>query len=481
MRDIGVKIKKSVRAKSTIPRLKYVFSYIKKIFIKKKYENDEDIFIAFEEMGSRAEILVEKKNFSEKTIQSNITKSTHIFNENLSDEPSLYFYRGENGSGADFENPSVAFGRSVGENFERTLWFNSNRFYKNNTLVASYKNIKERAVNIFSLAGFTKEQQNSHQELQFNENTLFSWTLGKSLTKEKKVFCPLQLISARHISDDSSEPKLRWGVSTGLATSTILDEAVAKGALEIIERDAFMISYLNKLAVPHIDLTHWASFDTDFERIYDRITRYNLEIYLLQLPTDFPTHATLALVIDPTNKGPKITVGASAHPNFKKTALKALEEAVSSRYRLRKIISYETSNDPTPPTLNREGRMVYWAKKNDTKDIDFFLKGKKIRLNEKLLLEENGQKDNILTEDTLPKILSHCKKQNYDLSYVELTTKQDVKKTSLHVANVIMPELQPMHLMESIPYLGGDRLHKIPKEFGYTASRNLNSEPHPFP
>ena len=41
---------------------------------------------------------------------------------------------------------------------------------------------------------------------------------------------------------------LRWAVTTGLATGQSLEEAIAKGILEVVERDAFMISYLNRLS-----------------------------------------------------------------------------------------------------------------------------------------------------------------------------------------------------------------------------------------
>jgi hypothetical protein len=37
-----------------------------------------------------------------------------------------------------------------------------------------------------------------------------------------------------------------------------------------------------------------------------------------------------------------------------------------------------------------------------------------------------------------------------------------------------------MHLIETLPYLGGKRLKEVPRKLGYKPAKELNPEPHPF-
>jgi ribosomal protein S12 methylthiotransferase accessory factor len=59
-----------------------------------------------------------------------------------------------------------------------------------------------------------------------------------------------------------------------------------------------------------------------------------------------------------------------------------------------------------------------------------------------------------------------------------------VRHTAFKVVMVIIPELQPMHLDERHPYLGGERLYQMPVTLGYkdrpSREEELNPFPHPF-
>lgn len=404
-----------------------------------------------------------------------------------SDEPFLYNYyapsiNGASGSGVHFFDEEKAVWRSLAEATERYFWFNSDRFFKK-TIDDSYKNLKGKALDIFSLSGFSAEQKDRHIILRFDENSVFGWIPAYSLTKNGKTFCPVQLVSAlyskqkvkRWENDSNPESMLRWCVTTGLATGRNLEEAIVKGILEIVERDAFMIVYLNKLSPPIIDLEHLSYQDEEIAKIVKSFKRYNLEIYVLQLPTDFPVYVNLAIIIDRTGLGPALSVGASADFDFKTAFLDALSESLIIRYSLKNKFRQEIDLGK----IGREERTIYWAKIENLPKIEFFLKGPAKKFDFEQNFYEIDDNQNYYKEKL--KILSEdLKKKNYEACYVELSDKK-TKKLGLRCVQAVIPKLQPLHLNESIPYFVGERLKEIPLKLGYQSAKVLNQEPHPFP
>jgi len=271
---------------------------------------------------------------------------------------------------------------------------------------------------------------------------------------------------------------LRWSITTGLATGKYLEEAIIKGILEVIERDAFMISYLNKLSPPIIDLEYLSAQDEETARIIKNFKRYNLEIYALQLPTDFSDiYIVAAFIIDCTGLGPALSIGASADFNVKTAFLDALSESLSVRFSLKFKDRFKNKIDLNK--IGQEERIIYWAKQENLPKIDFFFKGERIKIN----LKQDFYKitdDKKYYKEKLKFLVNELRAKNYEACYVELTT-PEIKKLNLRSVFVVIPELQPLHLDESIPYFGGKRLKEVPLKLGYQPAEVLNQEPHPFP
>ncbi len=363
-------------------------------------------------------------------------------------------------------------------------------FYRHTLAKKSYSEIENEAVDIFNLAGFSNEQKKDIDVLKFDEKTVFGWIPARSIASGKKIWCPAQLASSKYFrenvkttgSENRKEPMLRWAVTTGLATGQSLEEALVKGILEVVERDAFMICYLNKLSPPLADLDNLAEQDSDLEKILKNFRRYNLEAHLLHLPTDFPVHAYLAMVIDRTGLGPALSAGASADFDPKTCLLDGLAEALNVRLNLKKSFREETG--PTEK-LDRRGRLLWWTKGENIPKIDFFLNGAKAKLDLKKeisIFAEFGEKSSRRKyySEKMDLLKKYLQEKNYEAVYTELTD-PDIRKLGFRSVQVILPELQPMHLDESIPYFGGKRLKEIPQKFGYKPAEELNKIPHPFP
>ncbi len=382
-----------------------------------------------------------------------------------------------NGYGTDFFSPDNALWKALGEMAERTLWFSPSPPIFRKSIITSYAQLQGKAVDIFSLAGFSQEQIATHSQLQFDEHTQFEWIPATSLQNGRKKFVPIQLVSAsKHYKvatepSSEKEPMLRWCVTTGLATAPTIAEAALKGFLEIIERDAFIISYLNKLSPPRVDLEAAAREDEDIRYIVTALSRYNLEAHVVMLPTDFPVSVFAAVVHDPTGIGPRITVGARASFSPKVALVDAIAEALSGRQPLR----LPTAKKENDEAHDRDWRTWYWGTQPDTSKISFLIRGEKQKID--LTVKEKNKK---IIQERLETIKKTCLELDYDCLYIDLTT-PEVRKAGFYCVSTLIPQLQPLHLDESIPYQGGERLQSVPKKFGYSPALELNREPHPFP
>lgn len=408
------------------------------------------------------------------------------------DEPFLFRYTTSpavDAWGSDFLSEESAIWKALGETIERTLWRSSRNFYHKKIINVRYERVKKESIDIFSLSGFSIEQRKRNKALMFDEKTQFDWLKVDSLVSDREIFCPAQLLSARYYSENAKtlecetkkEPMLRWPVTTGLATGQSLEEATVKGILEVIERDAFMITYLNKLSPSEIKLEDLFEQDGDIQKVLLSLKRYNLEPHILLLPTDFSVPVVFSLLIDRSGLGPALTVGASADYDVKAAILDALAESLSVRLGIKDIFKKETKLGK----MGRRERTIHWADPARLPKIGFLFQGKKIKLptlnDQEFFIKSPDKKERRdYYQKQLKNIVGQFKSKNYELVLVDITTKE-IESMGLHCVYVLSPELQPLHLDESLPYLGGKRLREVPLKLGYQPSKELNREPHPFP
>jgi|GEM_PF-816739 len=412
------------------------------------------------------------------------------------DEPKLTSFRAWShsnnpnvGYGSDLFDESAALWKAIGECQERFLW-RYHDFYSIHGQQASYADIRQKAIHPGSLAGFSEKQKNERPNiLAFDDSTIFSWTPAIVLYAPNKrasgaLLCPTQLLSnhyskknVRHPGDTSSqkEPLLRWCITTGLASGSNRTDALVSGILEIIERDAFMINYLNKLSPAVLDLSYIAKQDTEIDQVLKTCEQYGLDVQVVQLATDFPVHVLLGIIREKGTHGPALVVAASADFDIRTALLDTLAETLSVRRMAR---SLQLEIDSTKPhTFEQDHRVKYWSLPEQKGKLDFLLTGtrKQIDLPPKLVHKHTRH-----DKRELQTLVAVFKEKKYGLYYVELSDSAKLK-SGITTVNVLAPDMHPLHLNESIPYIYSDRLVKVPKALGYTPAKTLNVEPHPFP
>lgn len=466
------------------------------IFILKKYFGSEIVLEVPEELQD-----INKTLFKARVITSKINLGGPFAIKKIlkaPDEPFIYQYyftlygKNSNSNGADFFSEERAYWKSLAEGIERSIWKYSNEFYKKKLKKASFLQLGDNALDINSLAGFSDSQKRDYPFLLYNEKSVFKWIRVPSLTSGRKIFCPIQLFSLYYCerrvnyfkNSNLKEPMLRWAISTGLATGRNKDEAVLKGILEVIERDSFMITYLNKISPPQFNLEELSEEDDELKSILKKFKRYNLEIHILKMPTDFPIHITLSVLIDRSGKGPALTLGARADFDLRKSIIDAMSESLSCRLGVKDFSKIALEKIIDMKKMDRIGRLIYWSRIENIYQLDFLIKGKVVSANLSKCKNFFTVKNNPLSEKYCKKkiqfLTNIMRKKKYDMVYADITTKE-IKKFNLHCVVVVIPQLQPMHLDERIPYFEGKRLREVPTVCGYSPAKELNKIPHPFP
>ncbi|MBI4980231.1 YcaO-like family protein [Candidatus Woesearchaeota archaeon] len=306
------------------------------------------------------------------------------------------------------------------------------------------------AVNPFLWHNYS--QVNDLSTIQNTPHLPTHWTKAKNLLTNQEVLVPTQLVYVPY-TFRKEELMLCDPVSTGAAFGTSWEDAVKRGILECVERDAFMIRYFKKDKVPRV--THPV-----IEELSSYFARYQLELNIFDLTNDLDIPVMLGIVIDKTGIGPAVSAGLKVDENPLNAALGAMLEAQHVRSWIR--FSYHAQGKPQihnpSQIIDLKTRGFYWYDLSMIKHLDFLLENSEIK-------EISGESSKV----SFNFLLQLLKDKEYHVFGVDISPEIPIGT----VAKVLIPELQPLRLVESPDIYTSKRLY----ERGIS---NLNSIPHPF-
>lgn len=397
---------------------------------------------------------------------------------------------GHVGKGADLFEREKAMWPAVGEAIER--WALDN-FYpsKSDYIDASVQQMKKPAIDILNVAGLTNEvRKKGHPQflLEYDRNTIFRWTKTRSLISQNDLWAPLQWFSFPHVRKAISQHKGNEGVprepfvsvpiTTGSAAGKTLDHAIVAGLLEVIERDAFMIYWLNQIVADRIDLA--SCEDERFKKLFDVARRYRLEIHTLHLKTDVPVHTVLVVVIDRSGVGPAVMVSSKTGFDLKETAYACISGFLAQRSIYRRMMERNKDKLEAPKNIfeiNHQERMLHWFQSHKVKDIEPLLRGslKKVEA-----FEDYQYPPDLKSQ--LKRLLAFFRDNNYEVICKEVLSRRLSKQlNNIRVVMVRVPQFMPLYLHESLRGTEGDRLRTIPQKLGLSTTSQFSEDIHPFP
>lgn len=374
-------------------------------------------------------------------------------------------------SGADF-GEEKALMKAIGEGLER---FSLCCYREKNLLLAPYSKISRKALNPLSFVGLSPAQRQANPRWRIEETSLFRWAKGFSLLEKKEVFLPAQLVYIGY-KYHPQEPVIQQQLSTGAAAAESPEEALYRGICEAVERDAFMITFFNKLSPPLID--SGSINDENLQKLFrDCQKRYNLELYLIDMTTDIGLPTVMALIIDRSGGGPAVHLGNSTDLNIKKAVWGAVCESIKGRIFFRSASQKEKINPSKIKTFVE--RSNFWHRPEMIEKVEFLFRGSK----KKIGSEEELKYQNFSGKEKLKIVLNLLKKRKIELYGIDITL-PPIKEENIWIMKVVSPQLQPLYLNEEMRQLWGERMFKVPQILGYRSNfsslKELNPLPHPF-
>lgn len=379
------------------------------------------------------------------------------------------------GVGYSFFSEEEALIKCIGEAIER---YCLKVYKKDKFFYGSYKYLKRRgAINPSIIASFSEKQRKKLKNINVNSSDNFYWAKGYSLTYNEQVLIPAQLVYLSY-KKEPKEKIIRLPLSTGAAGGACLASALCRGIYEVVERDAFMIHWLNKLTPPKVNMR--AISDTRVQKILNILERYLLKINVLDITTDLNIPTFLSVLIDETGIGLPVSLGLKSHLNPINAIVGSMQESLNPREWIRREVENNSSlirevNADEISTTRLRG--IFWFDKNKMNKLHFLIKrrpAKKVYL-KKIRYLSSGEQLKIL--------LKIFKNKKYEVSFVDIGMPK-IRQSGYEVVFVFIPELHPLYLDEKYPYLGGRRLYQVPRLIGYKnvqkREEDLYQFPHPF-
>lgn len=312
---------------------------------------------------------------------------------------------------------------------------------------------------------------------RWNPEDKVTWRAMRELPSGAEVLVPAALVYLTS-PGPHAEDFLCPATSNGLAAGPDLDSAILHGLCELVERDAFLITWMNRLPVPEIDCSSAGGLAGSISRHY---ARFGIKVRVFNLGTDLPIYATMALALDETGMSPAALVGLGCHLNPQVAVTKALLEICQIR-------PGELRRYRDEPPANR---LKHYEDVRTLEDHSAFASIPE-RLEEFSFLLESGRQQPLTalpdrSRGGVRSDLDHCVsvlvKAGCRVFYADLTT-PDIVGYPLCVVRTLATGLQPMHFGFGEERRGGRRLYEVPQALGYTSQvRNeteLNPCPHPI-
>jgi ribosomal protein S12 methylthiotransferase accessory factor len=312
----------------------------------------------------------------------------------------------------------------------------------------------------------------------FRDDTVVAWIEGFSVPDGRPAFLPAQLVFMPWERRAAREVRIGHATSSGLACAATLEEAILVGLLELVERDAFMLVWHNRLSLPLLDWRRSEEVTLLDSRYFAppglRYAAVDLSSFL-----DVPT--VLGVVHGQPGRLGALGVGAASAARVEVAWRKALAEAFSVQrwIRDRALEEPERLGRPMAEIETFDDHTLYYADEQRAERAAF-LDVSRDRRDIRDVPPLEG-------ENVLAQIEAVCRRlaaQGVGVYAVDVTS-PDVDEAGLKVVHVVAPELCALDVVEGARFLGGRRLYEAAFEAGLVSRplrpSDLNPDPHPFP
>ena len=367
-----------------------------------------------------------------------------------------------------------ALAAAIGEGLERYAGaFLEEEFIRFTTAAE----LGEAAVAPDSFALFADHQyaQPGFPYTRFTSDTRVRWTPGFRLPDGAPIFVPTQLTSLAAPFHD--EPRLGYATSSGHACGPTFEEALLSGLLELVERDAFVLTWYNTLSMPRIDWSDDPLLTDEDQRFYAP-TQLRYQMLDLSAFNEIPT--ALGVVRDEFGSV-AMAVGCASAATMRDAVRKALRETFQTRAfaRLLRADRPDWSCESYESIEEFEEHVLYYAFPEGAEKAAFV-----DRSQQRVPTRAVAGLEGTSVTAHISAILRRLSARGVHVYVVE-TTPPDLRSAGLRTVAVVAPELCRLDVPYRYRYFGGKRLYHASFDAGLVPRvqtiDDLNPLPHPFP
>jgi ribosomal protein S12 methylthiotransferase accessory factor len=336
---------------------------------------------------------------------------------------------------------------------------------------STYNKVKKMAINPQEMGLYLDETYDKVKRIsRYSPDAEIPWIKGQDVYSGKTV-----LIAADFVHYPSTRPNpIVLETSNGASAHTDIVQAILNGLYELIERDAFLTMWLNKIPMPILDIK---TLPSDFNKSIRSIDEYGMTVKLVDLTNDSLVPTVMAVCYNNNpNKYPAVEVGTATHVEPEMAVRKALFEMETGLIHNLEEDKREILEEDQITAIYEHA--IYYLNPEKRKYWEFMISSKQTsklsRFGESVVEDQNA----ILME-----IVKHFHTLGRRIVYVDITP-PDIRSLGLVAVKVFVTGFQPMY-SGKIVRLNLDRLHQsaeyVLKKIGAARlATELNTAPHPL-
>ncbi len=310
----------------------------------------------------------------------------------------------------------------------------------------------------------------------FEPDSPVAWTYGRSLVTGRHVLVPAAFVHVPyHYTSGRPDTPITQPISTGLACGSSAAEATLSALCEVVERDAFTLTWQGRLARPRIRA---ASLPARLTELVGRYASVGLTVHLVDITTDTACPTVLAVAEGFAATSPAVAVAAASHLDPAVAARKSLEELAHTRKFAAQVMDHLPAvpvdvEGGHPAVDGQRAHLRLYCPQEAKAMAGFLWSGPE---ETELGAVAGGARHD------LDGLVTRIADLGEDVVACELTT-PDVAELGLAVVRVVVPGLHPLQMGHANRCLGGWRLAALPhvrRPDGWSPDRD-NPYPHPFP
>ena len=358
-------------------------------------------------------------------------------------------------------------------------------------LIGSYNQLVKEGKNLVSPQSLTlnkvsKKNPKGLNFFEYDEQESYYWTKVLDLYDQSSKYLPEQVVYY-----DSqlvhNEKRFIYETSNGCALGGTFEEAMIYALFEVIERDAFLMHWYNKIAPVQLNIEHIQNHEMKNIVRYMEHMGYEIKIFDITMESGVP--AIWVAAIDGTHHGNvQCYNAAGAHLNPEKALEAALIEVVTSIGVYDKIIQNGSKDEllkrlkgHPEEVLEMEDHVYFYALKENYSYIENYYSNPKVvnfceRFHE---WYERTEK-----EESLEEILRRITKDHKHI-YVSYLDCDLTRELDLYCLKIIIPSMLTMTFGVENQRINYERISKggvIAKLRECPISiEEINRNPHPFP